>query len=357
MSAPASRLDSLTGLRIILAVMVLVSHAWVRTGLITADSIWSRAPEEFGHCGVVGFFVLSGYILAHVYRDRQWSLREFVTNRVARIYPLYFVGMLFALPLDWFSPGMAHEGRAEALGLTVILQQSWFPFALGRFNSPGWTLSVEALFYLLFPILFFLWKRRPPLFVSVSVAAAVATAIVWNPDSFFRSHLFPPMRVWEFLFGMVLAMVPIRKFMAIPEVVPLSFVFVSPVIATILHSSGPPFAKWVSMALLAGVSILILAARDTEPGTRSLLRLKWMVIGGEISYGLYLLHDGIQRYGRVAFEKLSNLPLREAAVPMKISYLLSTTFASLVLAWICWKLVEIPARSWLRKKLAPNGNT
>jgi hypothetical protein len=43
--------------------------------------------------------------------------------------------------MDWLSPGMSTENRIPALGLSVVLQQSWAPFSNGRFNGPGWTLS------------------------------------------------------------------------------------------------------------------------------------------------------------------------------------------------------------------------
>ena len=80
-----------------------------------------------------------------------------------------------------------------------------------------------------------------------------------------------------------------------------------------------------------------------------------MILGGEISYGVYLLHDGVQRYARVGFEMVFGVLLKEASLPMKASYLLITGIVSLLLAWICWKLVEIPARDFLRKRLATNG--
>lgn len=356
-----NRLESLTGVRVLLALMVVLCHGWIRCEMLPADHWASKIFDEMGRCGVVGFFVLSGYILAHVYRDREWSTREFVVNRVARIYPLYLIGLIFTFPIDWITPGMPSEGRTSAFGLSIILLQSWLPFSRGRFNAPGWTLSVEALFYALFPLLFFLWRRSPPVFLGLTLAVCLFTASLWEPNSFFLSYGFPLMRVWEFMFGMGLAMIPLRAKFTAAEFVPLSLVVASPFVAALLHQASPPFTKWLAMVILASVSIVILAARDTATenttlNTRTpLLRLKWMVIGGEISYGLYLLHDGVMRYSRVGFEKLFNVLLKDAVFPMKFGYLLTTAVVSLALAWICWILVEIPARRFLRNKLAPHG--
>lgn len=174
-----------------LAMMVVLCHGWIRSAILPEGHWLSNIVAEMGHCGVAGFFVLSGYILAHVYRNRAWSTQEFFVNRFARIYPLYLLGLIFTLPMDWVSPGMPAEGRSEALGLSVVLQQSWLPFSNGRFNGPGWTLSVEALFYALFPVFFFIWRRWPRGFIGLALIAACLTALLWNPDSFSK----PPLSV------------------------------------------------------------------------------------------------------------------------------------------------------------------
>jgi peptidoglycan/LPS O-acetylase OafA/YrhL len=359
------QLDSLTGIRAIFAIMVVLCHGCIRCQIVPNEHWISKAIGEMGHAGVAGFFVLSGYILAHVYRDRKWSTREFAANRFARIYPLYFVGLLFTLPMDWLSPGMSSECRSEALGLSVILQQSWFSFSNGRFNGPGWTLSVETLFYTLFPILFYFWKRSPFFFNGSLIAVGLFTAYIWNPDSFFSGHRFPLMRVWEFMFGMALALIPLSRRYAAKEIIPLSLIIGTPAVAALLDNASIPFIKWFVIVILAGISILMLAARDmTEKsntecditGIRpSLLRLKWAIIGGEISYGIYLFHDGVQRYFRVGFEKILGVLLIESPLPLKICYLMTTAMVSVLLAWICWMLIEIPTRKFLRNKLTTNG--
>jgi peptidoglycan/LPS O-acetylase OafA/YrhL len=352
-----NRLDSLTGVRLLLALLVLLCHGFIRCSILPEGHWGMKIINEMGHCGVAGFFVLSGYILTHVYRDREWATTEFVVNRVARIYPLYLIGILFTFPMDWLSPGMSTEDRIPALGLSVILQQSWAPFSNGRFNGPGWTLSVETLFYALFPLLFYFWRHRPWLFKIMLVSAVAITAFFWDPQSFYQSHRFPLMRVWEFMVGMALAMIPFHRCFVRSEWLAILLVIASPAVAAALSFPDYPFVKWLAMIILSALTILILAARDTalsdsnKMEVKSLLRWKWFVIGGEVSYGLYLLHDGVQRYCRVVFEKLFHVLLKDSSLALKISYLLVTSVASLLLAWLLWSLVEIPARKFLRNKL------
>jgi peptidoglycan/LPS O-acetylase OafA/YrhL len=335
--------------------MVILCHGWIRCDLRPAEHWISLVVGEMGHCGVAGFFVLSGYILAHVYRNREWSSREFAVNRIARIYPLYLLGLIFTLPMDWVSPGMPTEGREPALGLSVVLFQSWFPFANGRFNGPGWTLSVEALFYALFPLLFLAWKKHPKAFPWLAGVVAVVTAALWDPDSFFLSHRFPPMRIWEFMFGLALALVPVRRRPPTGELVAFSLVILCPVIAAALDHSSLPFLKWLAMVVISSVAIVMLAACDAAGSRRSFFRLKWMILGGEISYGIYLLHDGVQRYARVGFERLLDVTLKEAPITVKIGFLLSTSVAAILLAWVSWAKLELPARKFIRDRLSTHG--
>ncbi len=132
-----SHLRSLTGLRLLLVALVVTSHYAKRCGFLSAGDWVSTGVSRMGDVGVSGFFILSGYILVHVYKDRTWSVREFAINRFARIYPLYLAALLFALPLDWLTPNMPAAGKHEALVLAVFLLQSYFEFSAIRFNCPG----------------------------------------------------------------------------------------------------------------------------------------------------------------------------------------------------------------------------
>ena len=130
--ASVEKFDSLTGIRAMLAGMVVIAHGFGRAEWLDVTP-WSKDLFlSFGHFGVVGFFILSGFILMSVYRDRDWTIREFAVNRFARIYPLYLTCLLLTLPIDWFSPGFAPGHKVEAFALTTVFQQSWFEFSNGR---------------------------------------------------------------------------------------------------------------------------------------------------------------------------------------------------------------------------------
>lgn len=154
MSGP-HRLARLDGLRGIAAFGVALHHLFLHyadwpyaTGAVLAT--WLR---DWGWTFVDLFFVLSGYVFAHVYlageslRGRR-GLADFAVARIARLYPLHLV-MLLVVAL--FVYGSAHNGPLEFAANLLMLQALLHPFAQS-FNQPSWSLSVEALCYLVFAL-------------------------------------------------------------------------------------------------------------------------------------------------------------------------------------------------------------
>lgn len=85
----SKKLDSLTGLRGILAGLVVFLHATLFLEWKIPFSPIDKIVDGFGRFGVSGFFVLSGFILTYTYDNRTWRTKDFYINRFARIYPLY----------------------------------------------------------------------------------------------------------------------------------------------------------------------------------------------------------------------------------------------------------------------------
>jgi peptidoglycan/LPS O-acetylase OafA/YrhL len=152
-------LPALTGIRFLAAYFVVLFHF----------SLWyfAGAPQPIkdfmgsGYVGVDLFFVLSGFVLAYTYMQphtTRISRRKFWVARLARIYPMYVVALLLSLPLTvstvLHSSHHASDVLVAAAGVSsaVVLLQAWLPQTATVINGPGWSLSVEALFYLIFPL-------------------------------------------------------------------------------------------------------------------------------------------------------------------------------------------------------------
>ena len=167
------RIDALTGLRILPALAVLLSHIdpppWGGP-LVTSFM-------EAGYAGVTVFFVLSGFVLAHNYFERfaqQFSFRllhSYLVARLARVYPLYLAMLVWvSLPALLFGRTRGWLWFEHALAL-----QAWDP-RLNRaytFNAPGWSISVEFFLYACFPLLVALLLPRVRTYRRTLLAMAV----------------------------------------------------------------------------------------------------------------------------------------------------------------------------------------
>ena len=155
-------LKALTGLRFFAALAVLAFHFATHGGAGLPEVV--RTIMGRGDTGVNFFFVLSGVVLAYSYAARNTDKRSFWIARVARIYPLYIIAMLMGLPQFLARAGAMERAPAGIVALSEAgMLQAWAPWALDGLNGAGWSLSVEAFFYALFPWLLPVmtrWTRR-----------------------------------------------------------------------------------------------------------------------------------------------------------------------------------------------------
>jgi peptidoglycan/LPS O-acetylase OafA/YrhL len=164
----ASRVGSLDALRGALALYVVLHHVsflfsdhWSRCGLFLYNKVFA-----LGHEAVVGFFILSGFAImrSHAgYDARLPALGDYAYRRVKRLYGVYAGALL----LTWL---LSRHRSGDALALlqlpanVMMLQAgsaaSWLQPFMG--NTPLWSLSYEAAYYSLFPVLMWVgvhWGR------------------------------------------------------------------------------------------------------------------------------------------------------------------------------------------------------
>jgi peptidoglycan/LPS O-acetylase OafA/YrhL len=136
-----------------------------------------------GHLAVDFFFLLSGFILAYTYVTAEGRLRgtrrEFWVARIARIYPVYLLGLLLGLYPNLAS-GVHLRGLVFSAGAHIFLIHAWLPSTLA-WNRPSWSLSVGALFYAVLPLILPRvegWRRRNVWLLFVASWALFALIIV-----------------------------------------------------------------------------------------------------------------------------------------------------------------------------------
>ena len=140
---------SITGLRAFAAIAVYFNHF----GLPALSPNWLSNISTNGGLGVPFFFVLSGFVLALAYESRPLIVRQFFIDRVARIAPTYYVGILLVL----FYFYVTNVFQLDYVFLVHLFGlQAWFPTSDSGFayNGPAWTISVEMFLYVMFPFLY-----------------------------------------------------------------------------------------------------------------------------------------------------------------------------------------------------------
>jgi len=124
-----------------------------------------------GHTGVGIFMVLSGYLFVKLTEGRQLLFRPFLFNRFMRLAPL--MGLVLAIRLV----------LAAFEGLTPFEQQLMATlkgFVLPTWPNGGWSITIEAQFYLIFPILLLILRKRTRWLIAVLVAALLIRTGVYE---------------------------------------------------------------------------------------------------------------------------------------------------------------------------------
>jgi peptidoglycan/LPS O-acetylase OafA/YrhL len=160
-------LPVLDGLRGVAAMIVLVSHYSNDFGL------WGgRLGQGAGQTGVMLFFVLSGFLMAHLHIARRFTPREvlsYALKRFARVYPAFVVAALAFQVHGVIQPG-----------LTTLLRQA---LLIDPGISVLWTIRVEIVFYAAFIGLWLIHAACGARVVGLLIAAAILLLSSTDPGA------------------------------------------------------------------------------------------------------------------------------------------------------------------------------
>lgn len=304
-------LPALTGIRFYAALAVFLSHVSLIPNMdqLSAD----HRIFDLGVLGVSFFFVLSGFILTVNYADlfhrrvSADSYKQFVWGRFSKIYPVHFLTMLMALPIQIFSPHKPLDWRA--VPLHALLLQCWVPFTKTVFynylNVPSWSISCEWFFYLLAPLAMFCilgtLRRRIVLLAITAAYITVLGFFLWHSQSdFTRAYFlnwFAPSRFVDFLAGIFLA----RVFLS-PRASKWAAFSVSAQIAGIVYFAAIVFLgdrlPWPlrgGSIYVPGAALLVFGLSYSRGFFAAHLSQPWLRRLGMASFSFYMLHTPIMR--------------------------------------------------------------
>ena len=380
----------LTGIRFIAAAWVVLYHFQGPLDTIGVLVIPGLGDVlRVGRLGVDLFFALSGFILTHTYLRRMGPALKargalnFLWLRLARIYPVHLVMIVIAgcavvaqakvtgdaLDRDWLNP--------IDLLKNIFLVQEWGANPDRGWNFVAWSLSMEWLAYLLFPLLvlllWVLYKRVSAPILVVLWLLAMSPIVYYGlstTDSYYTSNWGSTYRILtEFTAGAITYLIVCRLLPgdamqepAAPRVerlaTTLSVVLPVLVIAGAialgnLPAAQPPqvnlnpdaeplppyFHLLLVPLLIAWIGALALSRR----GIARFLSSRALVLGGFISYSLYMTHlvwFGLWRAGMKAVGITGGA--------LYVIGFIALVVGALLIAWLMWRFIEEPARERMR---------
>jgi peptidoglycan/LPS O-acetylase OafA/YrhL len=352
-----AELDALTALRFFAALLVFIYHCVPTAPFATNYAL--------GHSGVGFFFLLSGFILTYTYHREftgalAWrALRAFYVARFARIYPVHLVATGFAALVLWQLGGNVWNvssvaTREVAAASQLLLVQSWIPDELVYLgiNAPAWSISTEMFFYAAFPFvvrsLLRSFGASTPRVIWIAAAMPwaieVAVALVPHPVAVWTAYVLPPVRLADFVVGMLLGIAFLRSVPAAggARATCLEAVALAGAAVAIAVSPHAPNALRYSLFLMPFWAVLIAVFVHQAGAISRLLQRPVFVALGRASFAFYLIHWPV-----IAVVG-GTLGWSHPVLAMLVAF-----GASIGLSFALFHLVEQPMRARIRAVLGP----
>jgi len=176
------RLDVLDGLRGVAVLLVLWYHVW-EISWLPATFPWLQFIPETGFIGVHLFFFLSGFVISYPFLRAQaahqpmpaWA--HFAYRRFIKIVPSYVLSIVVAYAIGYAATvRWGNTPPVREIMTHLLFVHTWWQETYGSINGVLWTLAVEVEFYLLFPLIWFCFKRFP----WITAAAMATIALLWR---------------------------------------------------------------------------------------------------------------------------------------------------------------------------------
>jgi peptidoglycan/LPS O-acetylase OafA/YrhL len=263
-----------------------------------------------GLSGVLLFFVLSGYLITSLLlrsRAQDWriALTNFYVRRTLRIFPIYYLTLLFLAWLQSVPVSQFIYWHVAYLSNILFVLNPWAAADSAHF----WTLSVEEQFYLVWPLFVLLVPYRHLLRV---ILWAIVAGICWKAFvvQTFGDHLagaLPTVSCLDALgIGAALAFIEQDEklsrqrnaFLQAALIVGGVLVLLQVLLTVMGQGRGLVLVTAYAGPSLVFVWLVGSAARGFKGVLGFCLEWKVLLYVGKISYGIYLYHNFMPRLVR-----------------------------------------------------------
>ncbi len=364
-------ITSLTALRFFAAAMIVWCHTLYGLKLSNEVTLFGLVQ------GVSLFFVLSGFVLTYVYGAgfADWkAVLRFYGARVARVWPAHAAtNILFMLSLPamvWFNAKPISFLGIVIMNFLMLHSLGPYPRYYHSLNTPSWSISTEFCFYLLFPLLLQVFRRKWYVCALICMSTLAVSLILaflcnWFPENVSSTRVIswlltvnPLARLFEFLLGMIAcrAMLKYRNvlmnrtylvtFLELAAIGLLAVAVISAAsLQNLVYTSHNqfvrPLALWASLCDGSIPDALLIFALSLQSGLIArTLSLSYLVKLGDISYSIYLLHYPVLLWFQVYWTGTSKLEAQTT--------ILAYWVVLIVVSKQMHKYVEMPARKAIK---------
>lgn len=354
-------LEKLASLRFFAALLVVIFHMGrIESHLNSPLGYGYAMISAYGFVGVSVFFVLSGFVISHANENwRGW--KTYLIGRATRIYPPHWIVTLmlcgFGVWALFTEQGFTREAWGPFLS-NFLLLQAWSSqhnyFA--SLNLVTWSLSVEVFFYAMFLLLRHLQDRYIYLLSALGYLALLVITLNsrhrWTFDLYWMLYINPMARLPEFVIGM--SIYRLYKSGNLPKLwmpklnFPLILASMLGVLVMVgMYSKmGTSFREPLDYTIIPAPFIVLIIFALLDEKSNTYMHNKILVLLGESSFALYLIHKPIIGF----FTRHFGDHIDTGGAPtvlFMLSILIVVTGGSVLF----YKFIEIPVTKRLRSYL------
>ncbi len=381
-------IPALTGVRAMAAYLVFISQYYY-----VFDDVFPHIVQRFlgeFHIGVSVFFVLSGFLITFRYYNNfhlttDW-FKQYLKNRVARIYPMYFLLTVAAFVYFFITKDQTitkgYDNPVLLLALNITFIRGFFYQFWDTGIAQGWSLTVEECFYFSAPVIFLIAKKYNKFYLQPVLITAFAIIMVLifshvNWHGFFSNFPFVMLftffgRCFEFFVGVQLARIVLNKGFTRNNKITYTYIGLLLMALCVLAMAFQPVPKgWVAGVqspagiiinnyfLCIAVAVFFYGILTENTLAKRFLAQPFIELLGKSSYIFYLIHLGwMYTILHTNFDKLNDYAFElydkwgvDWRSPFEFDKL-NLLYAFIILNIIAvtlFKLIEEPLNHYIRK--------
>jgi peptidoglycan/LPS O-acetylase OafA/YrhL len=177
------KIKGFDGVRGLAVISVVLTHTGFWTYLVDRNYLdEALLPLLYGATAVQVFFILSGFLITLLLineyeKTGTVSIKKFIIRRTLRIFPLYILFLIIATLLHVFGRNVTSWSSLFYAYLYIynFVPTKIYTFFLGH----TWSLAVEEHFYIIWPIVYFIFRKMTKILVFLIIISILASIVVY----------------------------------------------------------------------------------------------------------------------------------------------------------------------------------